>query len=429
MRFLRLSIFISLTLSVLANFYSSFISTLKGGVIDAQRFLDGAQAWAKSGTFEFALNTQYFVQFLGFFIRHFSFDRFLLSLIGIILFYVTLYISFNKIFHLYSSLQSTRFLSSGKFSRDSSFFSFIALPARHYYVLIFSILYISLLSPSFILRIGNLAREPYISGGLIASTAVLIYLHAYKTLNLKIGFLAFFLLAISLFFVPFHKGSIFFFIIVWLLFSLILLSGANFKFHASNLLKFRPNIKKTVLFNLFAISFFYLAVSLSAPMLFGRMDESNATKLIASAFTADTDKLNEVAGTKASKSADAQYDLGFDFSSPAGILGTSVRANIYYYLYPFEPKNLSEIYIFSENIIRLYVIYSLLRLSFFSRSIAFGAKRAVLILLVLYLSCNSIFALGTANFGTGSRHHATLSPVFLLVIPLLKKTKKLTYSS
>lgn len=412
MSLLNICLLLSFIFSNIANYYSSFISPLKGGEIDAEKFLTGALEWSQHGEFQAALNTEFFTQYLGFFVKYFGFDRFLLSSLGIFAFYVVLFLLLRALRRLLfaCSITPTYSISSDHYIRIKPLLlSFLRL----------SLLYVSLLTPSVILRIGNLAREPYIAIGLAVASFCLIlqvFSSIFKKNSLAIAII---LVCSTIAFISFHKGSIFFFVFAWVLFTYLLIFTDNSLLTVFRRLIFTLRVNQSVVLKSAVASVLSLIIILSGLAFFNSLSQSKATLLISSAFSADTDQLNKIGISKSSKEADAQYNIGFDLSNPLAASLTTVRANIYYYAYPFIPKTPPELFIFFDNFLRLFVLSALFYTSFYNTKSS-SARRAVHVVLIFYFLCNTVFALGTANYGTGSRHHATLTPILLLTYPFLR---------
>ena len=124
--FILLSILIVVSLAI----SNSYIINLKGAYIDAERFLAGAEYWAKNGTFEIVIDSAFFMQFIGVFIR-LGFSEFGLTLIGILMYFTAV----------------VPFLSKLTFEKKLASFSIFFLVA---------------FCPSLIFRLAALLREPYV---------------------------------------------------------------------------------------------------------------------------------------------------------------------------------------------------------------------------------------------------------------------------
>ena len=411
---INICLLISFILSNLANYYSSFVSPLKGGEIDAEKFIIGALKWAQNGEFQLALNTEFFTQYLGFFVRYFGFERFLLSILGIAVFYSSLLICIQQIKKMFLKHQQLMITSNDM--TDQS----IRINPLHLTVFRSAMLYITLLTPSLILRIGNLSREPYIASGLVIASLCLIFQVFQRSLRKHQSTTSAILIFSTIAFISFHKGSIFFFIIAWVLYAFVYIySDQNPLTFLKNFF-FKLRSKRSTVHKSLATLLLSLVITVSGIMSFNLLSDSKATMLIYSAFSADTEQLNKIGLSKSSKEANAQYDFGFDLSSPLATALTTIKANTYYYAYPFVPKTPSELFIFIDNWLRLYV---LLTLFYFScqPKVSPNTRNSIRIVLAYFLLCNIIFALGTANYGTASRHHATLSPILLLTYPFIRK--------
>lgn len=414
MPLINIFLLISFLLSNLANYYSSFVTPLKGGDIDAAKFLTGALEWSQNGEFQLALNTQFFTQYLGFFVRYFEFERFLLSILGIVVFYSSLFICIKYTKRLVLTRQKLMMASNDVTDQ------YIRMNPLCLEVFRYALLYITLLTPSLILRVGNLAREPYIASGLVIASLCLISQVFYRPFRNKQITISVALICTTIVFIPFHKGSIFFFVISWVLYTCIYI------FSDLNPLKFlqdcffKLTVKRSVLQKSLVALVLSLVVTVFGLMSFNGISDSKATLLIYSAFSADTEQLNKIGLSKSSKEANAQYDYGFDLSNPLNAAWTTIKANVYYYAYPFVPKTSLQAFIFIDNLLRLSVLLALLWHSL-QPKISPNTRYAILIILAFFFLCNIVFALGTANYGTGSRHHATLTPILLLTYPFIRR--------
>ena len=65
-------------------FVNSYVVNLKGGTVDAVRFHLAATDWAANGHWVFAVNSEFFVQYLGLIYRLFGPSEFLATQFGIV---------------------------------------------------------------------------------------------------------------------------------------------------------------------------------------------------------------------------------------------------------------------------------------------------------------------------------------------------------
>lgn len=414
------AIYTSVTACVLAAFTNSYLTTLKGGAVDAKRFLDAATDWAGSNqSFQFSINFEFFYQFLGIFVR-LGADRFLLSLIGIFIFFTSIILSL-KLF-LANKKKISRMLTESHIENDLiGNFSGVILSPREYNVISMAIIYLVLLSPSVVLRVGNLQREPYIVAGLMLIGAGIItfsaqyFAHPNFPLNRQSLLI---ILGGSILATPFHKASLLFAFLA--IFTLLLVL-----FRRRNDSSIFLNYKK-LLFRIFAVLLALLLVSIPAYLVTSFLSKQSSASQLALILSSDVDTLSLQGVGKQEREDDAraQYQYPFDLTSPQAIATTVLFANIYYYLYPFKPSSASDLFICFENILRFYVIVVLLLSLRRPENLKSAYAKALFYLICFYLLSNSIFALGTANFGTGSRHHMTLFPLFLLALPILRSRNR-----
>lgn len=100
------------------------------------------------------------------------------------------------------------------------------------------------------------------------------------------------------------------------------------------------------------------------------------------------------------------YEIDLNYSNPFMLTVSLLKMLVYYIAYPFPWKIAAviDVYACLEGIWRCLLIY----FTFKGWSIATGEVRKVLTLLILlFFSLASIWAVGTSNFGTGMRHNLT----------------------
>jgi hypothetical protein len=84
--------------------------------------------------------------------------------------------------------------------------------------------------------------------------------------------------------------------------------------------------------------------------------------------------------------------------------------------YLFEPMpwrigGIADLYLFFENVARLVLIVTALRASWLARPIRFD----LLALTACYFACEAVWAIGTVNWGTASRHHLPMLGCLLVI--------------
>ncbi len=340
--------------SIILSYISINISQLKGGGYDADRFYEHAASWFNNEGLRVAFDSEAFIQLVALY-RMVGLDQYFSVLISIFLLTYTL----------------TKYIARLKVS-------FVTIV----------IIYFCVISPSAILRMSVLLREPYFIFFITLSLSILIpYLYKSLDLNFFIGLLLFVIGAI------FHKAAIILFPITILVF-----------YSVKYINNYRGILKFTII-SLFIIIILYFIIN--------NLPYSRGTQVLISIFSGDTEVISQLSEQKASRDFRSTYDFGADYSSLMGICKTIFFANFYYYFKPFiyEVRDIPTLYLSVENMLRIYILVILVKYSIKSKN-----KSAIFILLV-YFAFNSIWALGTSNYGTGSRHH--WSSIFLL-LPILK---------
>lgn len=347
-------------------FINSFLINLKGAEVDAERFLHSANTWASSGALKLVIDAEFFIQFLGVFVHLFEFGEFELTLMGVF-FYYWVYL---------------KLLSNINFK--------VSKKTLTLYVL----LILTLLSPSVLLRIGALLREPYV----IFTMFFMVYYGAkYIESNQLKHLLYSFIFGLSGMF--FHKA-------------LLAFMPIYFFFLAIFTLKING---KSILLLLTLLIFSTVVIS----AIFPAMSTLRGGTALSVVLSGDFSGAEQVVSYKSGREFRTTYDYGADFSNPLMVLVTLLKANYYYYMSPFpwNIRTVADIFAFLENISRIWVIIYL-----FS-SIMHNKNKPAFFVLTCYLLINTIWAVGTSNYGTGSRHHITTLPLLLLSFVLITSLK------
>lgn len=365
-KYLALKLYLSVIIVFLIAISNSYLVNLKGAEVDAERFLEHANNWAFLGTLKYAIDAEFFIQFLGVFVYLFSFDEFQLTLIGLFAYYAIYF----KLF-LIVDYKSAK------------------IPWAFHIVVV-----LALFSPSVLLRVGALLREPYV----IVALGFMVYfgVRYIETLNVKFIFYS---LMFGFFGMFFHKAILAF---IPIYFILILFFNTSF------------NIK-SILFGLVILG----VSSIVMLVVFPSLSNLRGGAALSVVLTGEFSGAEQVVGYKSGREFRTTYDYGADFSNIFTIMLTALKANYYYYFSPFpwNIRTFSDIYAFIENSLRFFVI------GFISLSLFKKFSKPVLFVFLCYLLLNTIWAVGTSNYGTGSRHHITTLPLLMLALIYILKNE------
>ena len=362
-------LYVSFFLVVIMAISNSYIINLKGATVDAERFLELGIGWASTGYFKLAVDAEFFVQLIGVLIR-LGLGEFGITLIGILLYYITI-----------APFMGRLTLSIKKPSTIAVFF-----------LLAFA--------PSMLFRIAALLREPYMVFFLTFGLLLLSdWLLSRKLNKLVLGIAC---CVISAFF---HKATLALMPLI-----LVMLMVCSFKISL-----------RSVIFIITSIPLFSYLLFEAFSFLQG-LRGSQALEVL---LTGDTSLADQIVSRKSTREFRTTYDYGADWNSLVGILTSIFKANIYYYGKPFitDINSLSDVIAFIENFLRLMVLYTVIAKLYTSRF----DNRQYLFLFGCYLLFNIIWALGTSNYGTGSRHHMTSLPILgLLYYLVFNENKKVS---
>lgn len=113
------------------------------------------------------------------------------------------------------------------------------------------------------------------------------------------------------------------------------------------------------------------------------------------------------------------YGVSLDTSSPVQLVYSATMILFYYMLTPFpwQIKNLLDTYAFGEVILRIVCLFAIFRMW---RRGGPVQRHIVILLLVVYFSMAFLWAAGTTNYGTATRHHMIHQWILLLLgVPAL----------
>lgn len=350
---IAISFFITNILAIVNSFYFN----LKGGSVDAERFLLRAAEWIENGEWSLVFDSAFFIQIVGVYVSV-GLGEYEITLIGISLYYVMMFFIFRN-----ASLNVISILFA----------------------------WFLLFSPAALLRLSALLREPYF----IFALGAAIYILSYYLENKKCDVYSKMLLVLSSFLLLllagfFHKAVLPLVPFIMILF-FILLSGFS-----------SIGVARSVI----TISFLVFALALVA----GYLPESRGTQAFLAIFNGDLDIVSAITKYKAERDFRATYDYGGDWGSFFGIGISIIKASFYYYFKPFvsDLNTAGDYYLFIENLIRFSLVIMMFMVAFKNKS------KALFFVLFTYIAFNVIWAVGTANYGTGSRHHWSAMAILAL---------------
>ena len=356
---------ISFLLAVSMAVSNAYITNLKGAEIDAERFLEKGEDWASNGTVRLVVDSDFFIQLVGIYTRV-GLNEFGMTLIGILLYYGTIAFFITKLR-----------LTINKPSTIAVFF-----------LLVFS--------PSVLFRVAALLREPYT----IFFVTFGVFFLSVWIVNRRLGSLS----AGIVFCVLgalFHKAAL-----ALLPLIILLLMACCMKFRAG-----------TVIFFALSVPLFSYLIYELLSLLEGLRGVQALTVIL----TGDLTSAEQIVSAKSSRDFRTTYDYGADWTSISGLIVTVFKSTIYYYGKPFlnDLQGVSDFVAFFDNFLRWTVLFVVCVALYRNR---FNNRQHVF-LLGCYLLFNIIWAVGTSNYGTGSRHHMTSLPILALLYCLLFNDK------
>lgn len=352
---------------------NAYVIDLKGASVDAAKFHEAAVHWTQFGSLRFVIDAAFYSQLLGLvylFLGKFEFVGAQLSVIALVI--GAIY--FEKILRIFR------------------------VERTHYWVIPL------LLWPSLVTRGTTTMREPL----LICLTIVIVYnllLFQKNKRHLNAVW------AIGLCFIAalFHKAYavVSMVIVPYILFFVMKQQGL---FYRSGL--------------------FYLRIGLTIGFLsllwivYRDLGSVRGLEPVFALMSGDVDYMQAVVDAKTTKAARATYTVGLDFSS-AGSLAASFPLVLIYYIFspfPWMITSAYDAYAALEGVFRLVgfmCLFVAYRNNVMDRK-NLGILFAVLIALLM------VWAAGTVNYGTASRHHTTTIWFFLLFIALVLRRESVT---
>ena len=343
-------------------FVNAYLVNLKGGTVDAVRFQTAAADWAENGVWEFAVNSEFFVQYLGLIYRTFGPHEFIATQFGIV-----------------AMLASALVLI--QMSRHLGF----VMPAIA--VLLF------LLWPSMVLRVTTTLREPFMIFFTIFSVFAL--LRFAQTEHLRFAILSLVSLLIG---ALFHKAlAVLVPFLVALFIWRLLVSRRSRK-------GWLPGLIGLAMLCLGAYVLTNLAQSETSV---------KGLKPLQSLILWDTDHIDRVLDYKTGRDFRTTYDAAVDFSNPLAFVASLLKAFFFYMFMPFPwmVRTPLDLLALAESLFRLGGLVLMIRFVFLGHKLPKALKPVSVVVLGLCF----IWAVGTANYGTASRHHLTTNWVFMLI--------------
>lgn len=358
--FIALACFLCLQI---VAFINAYVTNLKGATVDAERLMDHAVTWLHHGEFSLVFDSQFYIQVIGVIFAVFGKSEFLVAQLNIFALLVAC-----RYFH------EICLFFAGRTS------AFLTIPF--------------MLWPSMIPRATTALREPL----LILSIAmvcyfILLYARDGRMRNLMKCLGAFLLGAL------FHKAYAVAFVgflaVIAILMPLI-------RQHRVSLMEIGGRV--LIIASVISIGFGILS--------FQGTDTARGLKPLVAALTTDTEMIEQVVQAKTGRNFRTTYDYPISVDSPASFVASLPRNWIAYNFLPFpwQVANLYDLYAAAEGVFRFFgfVLFAGIYMRYPS------LRRSVTAIFIIHMLLMVIWAAGTANYGTASRHHLTTNWIFLV---------------
>jgi hypothetical protein len=164
-----------------------------------------------------------------------------------------------------------------------------------------------------------------------------------------------------------------------------------------------------------------LAFLFAALLLVVYRDFANVRGLepVLALVSGDVEYMQAVVDSKSDKAARATYSVGIDFSSFGAILASYPLVFVYYVFSPF-PWMITSAYDAYASLEGAFRLVGFLCFAAAYRKAEIDRRDLSLVIVVL-LAILVVWAAGTVNYGTASRHHTTTIWFFLLFIALSRR--------
>jgi len=347
------------------TFINSYVYDLKGATVDSDRFREKAYEWARyGGEFEFATDAQFYIQFLGIIDRYLGGGEFLGAQFGIVALLIAGYY----------------FLQILKFAQVKHAWVFILL----FYMW-----------PSLLPRVTTTMREPYLILVIVAMCYhLLLYMNLGKQKNL------FKVILWGAFGALFHKA-----------YAVLFLGSLAYVFlsRAGNFKSFDFLVRIIFVGGVSALLFQFSDLFSSVKGL------NAATSLV----TLDSEYMSRIVEYKSNREFRTTYSATMDFSSLWAFLKSAPVALLYYLFAPFPwmIRTPLDVYAFLEGVVRMVGLYALVKMPWQERR--FILPVALVVFMLIF-----VWAAGTANYGTATRHHITTNWFFFLTIGMWLSRKR-----
>jgi hypothetical protein len=344
-------------------FINAYLANLKGATVDAERFIDHASAWMQHGRWELTFDAQFYIQFVGVLFRVFGESEFLVAQINIAALAAGAWF-FQRICEELAGRSNP----------------FLTIPF--------------MLWPSMITRATTAMREPVLILSAVLTCYCLIrYIHERRTRDLALALVA---LASGAFF---HKG-----------YAIAFVGFAGAAIFLSAWLRAAPFSFQDAM----SRAFLLLLAGAALVVVLQRAGSSRGLMPLVLALTSDTEAIQQIVQAKSSRAFRTTYDAPIQLSSPVAF-ATSLPRNwaAYNFLpFPWLVQNAFDVYGAMEGLFRMAGFAALaflwIRYPQMRRSLAGIA--------ILHLLLMAIWAAGTANYGTASRHHLTTNWMFIVYL-------------
>jgi len=345
----------------IVSYINSFVENLKGASVDAERFVEHAVYWTQFGEWHFATNAEFFIQFLGVIFLVFGPSEFIATQFGLIALLVS-GIYFERMVKLLG----------------------YSLP---WWAIVAFFLW-----PSLLTRVTTTMREPYLILFIVLITYFVVKYKDNKrtTEIIKLSVVS----VIALFF---HKAY-------------AILSFGALVYAMFFVMEQKANWVESKTFYLRLVLILFGGAGVFALLTFGANTRGLAP-LIAT-LSGDAEYMTRVLDWKSSREFRTTYDAVLDFSSPIAFFISAPSVLAYYLFSPFPWKvsNLLDVLASIEGLFRLGGAFIIVKYGFVKKTLPAASRPVFIISMILVL----IWAAGTSNYGTASRHHITTNWMFLM---------------
>lgn len=363
--------FIVFVVYEIVGYINSFLFNLKGASKDAVYFHELATEWMLHGVLSFEVNSQFYAQLLGILYRVFGPYEFIAVQLNIIAILGAMYLM-NKIMLMFGIKKKYRIL-------------FILLVA---------------LWPSYIPRAGATMREPLMIFMFIG------FIYTYLKMKIKTNIFSWMkLMFFSFFMFSLHKA---FAVLIFIGGLVILYESAR----TINITKINGILKLILLSCVFILGTLLL-------LYISTLNVAGLRELN-SLVNNDQEQINTILEYKAGIEQRASYGTKLDLSSLQNIITTYPIVLFNYLFQPFPNRiaNFYDLYAFMEVLWRTYAFYIIWKY----RKLISGD---LWILIIFYALTSLLWAAGTTNYGTASRHHLTHNWILVIIFCAVRPRYKL----